>query len=131
MRTIAARFSAPAQRRLPPDALYKAILNPAFPLHLPPRLSPALCDLVKRLLAFESLNRLGCLTGEASDVKAHALFAGEDWAALLAQRRPPPHVPSLAHAADASHFRWTEDAAGFVDEPEYDFDGPPEWDRDY
>jgi len=116
---------------LPPAALYKAILNPSFPLHLPPQLSPRVCDLVRRLLTIEPLNRLGCLTGEASDVKNHALFAGYDWGALLAQRLPPPKVPLLAHDADTSLFRSTEDAPEFVDEPEYDFDGPTDWDRDY
>ena len=116
---------------LPPDALYKAILNPSFKLHLPGGLSVPLCDLIRRLLAFHPLNRLGCLTGEAADVKAHALFASEDWDALLAQRRAAPYVPKLRHAADTSHFRHIEDAAGFVDEPEYDYAGPPEWDRDF
>ena len=116
---------------LPPAALYRAILNPSFPLHLPPQLSPRVCDLVRRLLSIEPLNRLGCLTGEASDVKKHALFAGYDWGALLAQRLPSPHVPLLAHDADTSLFRSTEDAPEFVEEPEYDFDGPADWDRDY
>ena len=100
-------------------------------LLLPERLAATTCDLIHALLAWQPLNRLGCLTGGAADVKAHALFTGEDWAALLAQQRPAPYVPPLSHASDTAHFRCIEDATGFVDEPEYDYDGPPEWDRDF
>ena len=115
---------------LPPNLLYKAILDRHFALHLPSRLSPQLCDAVRGLLRFESLNRLGCLTDAAKDVMAHPFFAAEDWEGLLAQTRPPPFVPTLQTPTDTSHFDMADRDTSFVNEPAYDY-AAHDWDRDF
>ena len=94
------------------------------------RLSPELCDAVRGLLKFESLNRLGCLTDGAADVKRHPFFAAEDWDALLAQSTPPPFVPKLTSNTDTSNFEEAFVDRSFVDEPAYDY-SKDEWDRDF
>ena len=53
-----------------------------------------LCDVVRGLLRWDALNRLGCLTDSAKDVMGHPFFAAEDWDSLMAQTRPPPFVRS-------------------------------------
>ena len=84
-------------------------------------MSPELCDAVRGLLKFESLNRLGCLTDGAADVKRHPFFAAEDWDALLAQSTPPPFVPKLTSNTDTSNFEEAFVDRSFVDEPAYDY----------
>ena len=85
------------------------------------RLSAELCDAVRGFLKWESLNRLGCLTDGASDVKQHPFFAVEDWEALLAQTRPPPFVPTLSDPTDTRNFDDAVADGSFLNEPEYDY----------
>jgi serine/threonine protein kinase len=113
-----------------PNALYKAILNKNFELYFPHRLSANLCDAVRGFLKYEPLNRLGCLTDAARDVKRHPFFAAEDWDALLAQTRTPPFVPRLASAVDTCNFEDAEADSMFVSEPDYDY-SKQEWDIDF
>ena len=94
------------------------------------RLSPELCDAVRGLLKFESLNRLGCLTDGAADVKRHPFFAAEDWGALLTHKRPPPFVPTLSSVTDTSNFDEAIADESFLNEPAYDY-SKDEWDRDF
>lgn len=121
---------------LPPSALYKAILAPSFEPYFPSRLTAELRNIVKQLLTWNSLNRLGCLTQGAVDVRAHRFYAAVDWAALEAQRQPAPFVPNFTHAADTSNFRsseWFEqqDDNSFVrEQPEYEYDANS-WDCDF
>ena len=110
--------------------LYRAILDKSFEVHFPAHLTPPLCDAVRGLLKFDPLNRLGCLTDGAEDVKRHAFFASEDWPALLKQERPPPFVPPLTSAVDTSNFDEALDDAAFLTEPPYDYT-QNEWDRDF
>ncbi|KAG5177179.1 camp-dependent protein kinase catalytic subunit [Tribonema minus] len=50
-------------------------------------------DLVSRLLTADASQRLGALTAGADGVRAHAHFAGVDWAALTAKRAAAPWAP--------------------------------------
>ena len=59
--------------------------------------------LVRRLLAKQPEQRLG-VAGGLDEVQSHPFFRGLDWAALLACALQPPHVPALAHDADARYF---------------------------
>ena len=93
-------------------------------------LALALCDCVRRLLNFDSLNRLGCLTEGAKDVYRHPFFADEDWGALLAQTRPPPFLPQLKDESDVSNFETPMNDDAFVNEPAYDY-SRNDWDRDF
>ena len=122
---------------LPPSALYKAILTPSFQPYFPSRLSAELCSVVRGFLTWNSLNRLGCLTSGAADVRAHPFFAVEDWSALDDQRRPAPFVPQIAHVADTANFRSNdsvfeqqEDDAFVREQPEVEPD-PSAWDYDF
>ena len=94
------------------------------------RLSADLCDAVRGFLKFDALNRLGCLTDAASDVKDHPFFAAEDWDALLAQKTTPPFVPQLSSLTDTSNFDEAVIDEQFLNEPEYDY-SMDEWDRDF
>lgn len=118
------------QYDLPPNVLYKAILDKKFPFYFPSRLSRELCDVVRGLLRWDALNRLGCLTDGAKDVMGHPFFAAEDWDSLMAQTRPPPFVPKLASAVDTSHFDDAVPDGSFVNEPKYDY-STKEWDHDF
>ena len=115
---------------LPPNELYQAILNKNFNFYFPDRLSEPLRDAVRGLLKWDSLNRLGCLTDGAADVKRHPFFAAEDWDALLQQTRPPPFVPQLASQMDTSNFDEAVVDKSFLSEPEYDY-SKNDWDRDF
>jgi serine/threonine protein kinase len=119
------------QYGLPPTELYKNILNPRYRLYLPSRLSSPLCDLIKRLLAWDPLTRLGCLTDGAEDVKGHAFFEEVDWQQLLQMEIPPPHVPELSSATDMSNFDEPTAEPGFLTEPEYDYSVSTQWDIDF
>ena len=89
-----------------------------------------MCDAVRGFLKFDALNRLGCLTDAASDVKDHPFFAAEDWDALLAQKTTPPFVPQLSSLTDTSNFDEAVIDEQFLNEPEYDY-SMDEWDRDF
>jgi len=119
------------QYGLPPTELYKNILNPHYRLYLPSRLSTPLCDIIKRLLAWDPLTRIGCLTDGAVDVKAHCFFADIDWDKLFEMELPPPHVPELRSATDMSHFDDPTVEPGFLNEPEYDYSASTQWDIDF
>jgi hypothetical protein len=46
------------------------------------------------LLQTDESHRLGLLAGGVRDIKAHAFYAGLDWAALSALTLPPPFKPN-------------------------------------
>ena len=115
---------------LPPPELYRAILNKNFAFHFPSHLSAELCDAVRGLLAFDSINRLGCMTDGAQDVYRHPFFAAEDWDALMAQTRTPPFLPQLKDQTDVSNFDEPLSDDSFVNEPPYDY-SRSDWDRDF
>ena len=106
---------------LPPTELYKNILNPRFEFFMPQHLSEEVVDLIRRLLAWQPLRRLGCLTDGARDVKTHPFFVGAqlDWRALYDERLPPPRVPQLASATDISCFDDQQEDDEFTTEPPY------------
>jgi len=115
---------------LPPTELYKNILNPRFELCFPSRLSPAVCDVVEQLLAWDPLTRVGCLTDGAQDVKEHEYYASIDWTKLYHGEIDPPHKPFLKDTNDVSLFDEPEVDPSFLKEPEYDY-SEMEWDRDF
>ena len=118
------------QYGLPPTELYKNILNPRYRLYLPSRLSSAICDLIKRLLAWDPLTRIGCLTDAALDVKRHAFFQEIDFGKLKEMELEPPHVPELRSATDMSYFDDPTVEPAFLNEPEYDYSANA-WDIDF
>ena len=84
---------------LPPTELYKNILNPRFEFYMPPQLSNEVVDLIRRLLAWQPLRRLGCLTDGALDVKSHPYFMGTggiEWLALYHETLCASHVHTKA-----------------------------------
>ena len=117
------------QYGLPPTELYKNILNPRYRLYLPSRLSSPLCDLIKRLLAWDPLTRLGCLTDGAEGVKRIAFYKGVDWHKLYSHELPPPFMPALKTDDDVSNFEESDADNDFLKEPTYDFQDA--WDADF
>jgi len=102
------------------DATFDAILT--RPLAFPPRpaVSPAMQDLVSRLLERDERCRLGSTTSSgaatangggttnasavhglgAEEIKAHPWFEGIDWALL--RNAKPPHVPGATSSSSSS-----------------------------
>ena len=117
---------------LPPTALYKNILDPAFQFHLPSHLPGGAVDLIMRLLTFDAIHRLGNLSGGADDVKRHPFFANAafDWEGLVAGRLAPPYVPTLSSATDAANFEEAMDDPDFLEGAPYDYP-PSTWDYDF
>jgi serine/threonine protein kinase/CRP-like cAMP-binding protein len=118
------------QYDMPPQKLYKSILDKNFEIYFPDYMSKELTNAVRSFLNFDALNRLGCLTDGAGDVKSHPFFAAEDWKGLLAQTRPPPFIPKLKSQTDTSNFDEALQDDMFVNEPPYDY-SRDEWDRDF
>ena len=63
-----------------------------------------MCDLIKRLLAWDPLTRMGCLTDGAADVKHHPFFGEISWEKLTDMELEPPHIPELRSTTDMSYF---------------------------
>ena len=63
-----------------------------------------MCDLIKRLLAWDPLTRMGCLTDGAADVKHHPFFGDISWEKLTDMELEPPHIPELRSTTDMSYF---------------------------
>ena len=118
---------------LSPSELYKNILNPNFDFHMPPTLSADVVDLMRRLLAWHPLRRLGCLTSRAADVKNHAFFTKAcqlDWRALHDCTIPPPKVPTLSGPDDVSNFEEAYEDPQFLSEAPYQ-PPPGAWDATF
>ena len=84
------------------NATFSNILHndPSFPDT--PSTSPLIRNLIKKLLNKDEDRRLGSRAG-ASDVKAHPVFKGLNWALL--RHAPPPLVPVVKTATDTANFR--------------------------
>jgi protein kinase X len=113
---------------LPPPELYRNILNPKYELPFPSRLSEPICRLIERLLTWDPLTRLGCLTDGARDVQRQTYYSHIDWARLEAKQIAPPYVPPLDRPDDTRHFEEQDQAeiACFLDEEPYEHKGA--WD---
>ncbi|KAF9297992.1 camp-dependent protein kinase catalytic subunit [Mortierella antarctica] len=77
----------------------------------PPHFSPALKDLLKRLLTADLTKRYGNLRGGATDIKNHAWFEGVNWDQVYSRQIEAPYRPTIRHEGDASNFDdYPEDA---------------------
>ncbi|KAJ3161176.1 hypothetical protein HDU86_007798 [Geranomyces michiganensis] len=78
-------------------------------VHFPatPEVSSTCKSLIRKLLHKDEHKRLGSRAG-ASDVKAHPLFKGINWALLRHEKRPPI-VPVVKTPTDTRNFRKLED----------------------
>ena len=85
-----------------PLAIYAKVL--AGRVRYPSHFAPEAKDLVRRLLAADRTQRLGCMRGGIADITAHAWFAGFDWEAAAVRALVPPHVPPLRSTDDTSNF---------------------------
>ncbi|KDO22112.1 AGC/PKG protein kinase [Saprolegnia parasitica CBS 223.65] len=66
--------------------------------------SPAVCDLVEKLLHGDPTKRLGMGVSGAHDIMSHPWFASLDWDALRSQTLETPYVPQLSSRYDTSLF---------------------------
>lgn len=66
--------------------------------------SPEAKDLLLRMLDRDPKTRLGCGSGDASDIKTHPFFRSVDWTAMLQLKLTPPWRPPLHNSMDTSHF---------------------------
>ena len=99
-------------------SLTPPLSHPPCPLTHPPLLQ--VVDLIRRLLAWQPLRRLGCLTDHANDVKNHSFFGQIDWSGLYSESMVPPRKPELQGETDYSCFEEAEDGdTGFLSEPPY------------
>ncbi|KAG0086435.1 camp-dependent protein kinase catalytic subunit [Podila epicladia] len=77
----------------------------------PPHFSPALKDLLKRLLTADLTKRYGNLRGGASDIKNHVWFEGVNWDQVYSRQIEAPYRPTIMGEGDASNFDdYPEDA---------------------
>ena len=108
-------------RRLSPfHSLTPPLSHPPCPLTHPPTLLLQVVDLIRRLLAWQPLRRLGCLTDHANDVKNHSFFGQIDWSGLYSESMVPPRKPELQGETDYSCFEEAEDGdTGFLSETPY------------
>jgi hypothetical protein len=65
-----------------------------------------IADVVSKLLAGKSHQRLGCQKEGARAIKNHRFFSETiaDWSALRDKRIPAPYLPAIAGRLDTSHF---------------------------
>lgn len=84
-------------------------------------------DLILRLLVKDIARRLGCLRGEAADIKAHRFFRSLDWEDLKAKRIPAPWKPKLRDLLDTSNF----DSYDEDDSVQPYIDDGSGWDKDF
>jgi serine/threonine protein kinase len=61
-------------------------------------------DLIERLLVVDSTKRLGCMKGEADDIKKHAWFTGINWTDLLQRKEQGPLNPGISKDGDTHNF---------------------------
>jgi len=61
-------------------------------------------DLIRKLLASDVSQRLGCLRNGGEDVKNHKWFGRLNWDAVYACKLPPPFVPEVRSADDTRNF---------------------------
>jgi len=61
-------------------------------------------SLLQSLLYSDPNRRLGGGPGDGEEVKAHAFWAGMDWAAVLQKRNPPPFKPNVTMDGDVKYF---------------------------
>lgn len=67
-------------------------------------------DLVKRLLTADKAQRIGCVSGGASDIRRHKFFRGVDWHALAGRQIQAPIVPQVSSSLDTHYFeKYDED----------------------
>ena len=114
---------------LPPPDLYKNILNPKYELPFPSRLSPAICELIEQLLAWDPLTRLGCLTDGAAGVRRAAYYKEINFEKLYRHELPPPYMPPLKSDDDVANFEESDAVPNFLNEPAYDYKDA--WDADF
>ncbi|KAF9191451.1 hypothetical protein BGZ51_007307 [Haplosporangium sp. Z 767] len=89
--------------------LYGKIM--AGKVRYPPHFSPALKDLLKRLLTADLTKRYGNLRGGASDIKNHPWFGGVNWDQVYSRQIEAPYRPTVLSEGDASNFDdYPEDA---------------------
>ena len=118
---------------MPPTDLYRNILNPNYAFYMPDALSANVIDLVRGLLAWQPLRRMGCLTDGAADVKTHPFFTVEcriDWNMLHSGALEPPQTPQLSGPEDVSQFDDPMDSPDFLVEERYQPD-PDAWDAHF
>mmetsp|Transcript_66712 Transcript_66712/g.150646 ORF Transcript_66712/g.150646 Transcript_66712/m.150646 type:complete len:366 (-) Transcript_66712:233-1330(-) len=117
-------------------------------LKYPTYLSSEGTSVLKSLLHRDPTSRLGGGTGDGEEVKAHAFFAGTDWAAVYEQRRKPPFTPDITNNGDVKYFEKefvnlpvVNSDAPMSEEDRHHFDGftfqrvqrkkrAPSWERD-
>jgi hypothetical protein len=88
--------------------------------------------LVSSLLRSKPMERLGCLSGGALDVRRHAFFVGAlDWAQLYAMQLEAPYVPQIRSETDTSKFDPLDLKVDFFAGSPYQADDASQWDIDF
>jgi ribosomal protein S6 kinase alpha-5 len=72
--------------------------------YYPKSFSVSVKDLLKRLLAKDPKQRLGCGIKGADEIRQHVWFRGLDWDLLKGKKLPPPFVPVIRDELDVSNF---------------------------
>ncbi|KAF9915670.1 camp-dependent protein kinase catalytic subunit, partial [Linnemannia zychae] len=89
--------------------LYGKIM--AGKVRYPSHFSPALKDILKRLLTSDLTKRYGNLRGGATDIKHHPWFEGVNWDQVYSRQIEAPYRPTIMGEGDASNFDdYPEDA---------------------
>lgn len=83
-----------------------------------------IADMISKLLAGKSHQRLGCQKEGAGAIKKHKFFneAISDWSALRNKQIAPPYLPQIKGPLDTSHFDEFE-----ADSTWAKYTGPTEW----
>lgn len=93
-------FSCPDQSNA---TLFRKIVQGEF--QAPAGVSAACCDLIRRLLVQDPLQRLGSGLGGVEEIMAHPWFDGVDWEAVAAKKLSMPFQPELSGRFDTSAFQ--------------------------
>ncbi|KAL1508123.1 hypothetical protein AB1Y20_007713 [Prymnesium parvum] len=93
--------AAPFRDKTPME-VYQKILRGKF--KFPTTFPEAAKDLIGQLLQQNPMERIGCWSRGAEDVKEHSFFANVDWKAVEERSLPAPHVPDISGPSDFKNF---------------------------
>ena len=84
--------------------IFQNIVAAQKTLAFPPRMDPHHVGLIKKLLAFNPVFRIGNLSGGINDIINDPFYSTVDWAEIEERRAVAPYVPEIADALDTANF---------------------------
>ena len=109
--------------------MYQNIVNPRFEISFPDLVSTPAVGVIRSLLRSKCMQRLGCKSGGAADVRLHPFFEtdGFEIDKLISFEIPPPYTPTITDDAQRN-FDKVEGGTEFFGQPPYDYYDQTQWD---